>query len=104
MLDNLALLAMEKGLFEEALTYWKKVQTLDAGYPGNRTNIGRMLVLLNRLDEAVAVLQEAAQQRSASVQTHYFLGQAYLHQRDYAAAVRCYHQAIALDPNAPNSH
>lgn len=102
--DNLALLAMEKGLFDEALTYWEKVQTLEPSYSGIRTNIGRMLVLSNRLDEAISVLQESAEQGSASVQTHYFLGQAYLHKRDYATAVPCYRQAMALDPNAPNPH
>ncbi|SRR5579883_1642970 len=68
------------------------------------TNLGEMLRLSGRLDEAIAAGRRAIELEPNHPPALNNLGIAYFDSEDYESAERCYRRALALDPDFAEAH
>ena len=77
--------------------------------PGDRANISResaegfRLLQQGRTEEALALLQRAAEKDSA-MEVHYNMGVAHTHLKEYAKAIAAFERAVELAPENPDAH
>ena len=65
---------------------------------------GFRLLQQGRPGEALALLQQAAEKDSASMEVHYNMGVAHTHLKEYAKAIVAFERAVTLVPENPGAH
>ena len=86
--------------YEEAIEECKRAIAVDATFGNPYNDIGAYLIELERWEEAIPWLEKATEApRYENPQfPHLNLGRVYEHQGDVSQALRCYGEAIAIDP------
>ena len=88
--------------FEEALEAYRALLRLNPLAPGARTRIGMIHAHEGRLEEAIAEYEQEIQQQTASVDTHYHLGQAHMLKEDFVAAEKAFRACLERVPDHRN--
>ncbi len=87
------------GMFESAADAWQVAFGLD---PNNTVSAQQFAIALcdvERLDEALAVLERAVELRPEDASSHAFMGRVLLRRKDYGFADRVLRHALSIDPN-----
>ena len=100
----LAKLDQQEGRVNEAIDGYRLAGALQPDYTAVQVNLGNIYLELNRLDEARMSFTAALKMDEGVAAAHYGLGQIALSQRNYAAAVSYFKQALALAPEANRIH
>jgi tetratricopeptide (TPR) repeat protein len=89
-----------QGKIDEAIAECKRAIELDPEFGNPYNDIGAYLIELGRYEEAVSWLERAIEARRYEPRhfPHYNLGRAYLGQEMYARAMRCFQQALQIEP------
>ena len=106
--NNLGLCFDALGEFDEAIQNFTRAIELNRKQekpsPWPPLNLAVSLISLNRLDEAVARLNEALTYNPKFPQAHYELGLVLEKQRKFKDAIAALQQATELDPSYPEPH
>ena len=97
-------LALTRGQSTRALELLEQARALDPDYPALDLRLGQLWLETNRLPQARAALQRAADTPGLRAAALYYLGQLELLQRDYAAARDHLNEALTLNPAASEVH
>ena len=106
--NNLGLCYDSLGQFDEAIQSFTRAIELNrrqehpSAWPP--LNLAVSLISLNRLDEAIARLQEALSYNPKFPQAHYQLGLVLEKERKFEEAIAPLQRAIELDPSYPEPH
>lgn len=90
--------------YNQALNCWyKTLELLDPdeepqSYVILYRNIGHTCIMVRRYQEAIHVLKKAIALNPHMASSHDSLGTAYRKQSDLESALRCYHDALDVDP------
>src|SRR3981189_2225016 len=89
-----------QGKIEEAIAECKRAIEVDPEFGNPYNDIGAYLIGLNRFDEAIPWLERATEARRYEPRhfPHYNLGRAYLGQEMYGRAMRCFQEALQVEP------
>lgn len=90
-----------RGEFEAALALFQRAMQQNSKDPGLREDIARILIRLNRLDEAAALLHGLLQDAPANARLLLAFSQVRRGQRDYDAAAALARAAAEAAPSAP---
>lgn len=101
---NLALVFGEKGLLKEAETSYRRAIALKSDYLKAYSNLGCILIKLDKFDEAIKVYQTALAINPNWATLHNNLGQALQAQGKAGDALSAYLTAIALQPDMVLAH
>jgi tetratricopeptide (TPR) repeat protein len=94
----MAEMEFQKGEYETAITYFRKVSELSQQTWEIRNRIAESLMRLGRYQEAVDSLEEKAADSASPGQTDYLLGQAFNQLGDYTKARQYYEKALKENP------
>ncbi len=89
-----------QGRIEDAIAECKRAIELDPEFGNPYNDIGAYLIELHRFDEAIPWLERAMEARRYEPRhfPHYNLGRAYLGKEMYARAMKCFQEALAVEP------
>jgi tetratricopeptide (TPR) repeat protein len=89
-----------QGKLMEAIAECKLAIELDPDFGNPYNDIGAYLIELGQFDEAIPWLQQAVESRRYEPRhfPHYNLGRAYLGKEMYGQAIRCFQEAIHIEP------
>ena len=93
-----------EGNFDEAITRYRLVMTLQPDYVPALVNIGNVLLEQNRLQDAVVAFKAALEIEENTPAAHYGLGQVAISKRDYPEAVAQFEKTLAQLPSANRVH
>ncbi len=99
-----ARLADETGKASSALEQYRQARSLRPDYPAFDNRIGKVLLDLDRLDEARRHFRKALEKDGQRAMAHFYLGQIALMQRRFPEAVDHFRKTLALDPEASATH
>ncbi len=102
--QNLVLPLVDLGRLDEAIEAGRRAVALAPDKPGVRTNLARALLQAMRLDEAAAVIDEAAAANARDPITLCQAGHLALLREDAPAAERCFRDAAAVAPDHVEAH
>ncbi len=97
-------LALTRGQSTRALELLEQARALDPAYPALDLRLGQLWLETNRLPQAQAALERAANTPGLRAAALYYLGQLELLQRDYGAARDHLSEALTLNPEASEVH
>jgi tetratricopeptide (TPR) repeat protein len=86
------------GFYEDARHKFMKAIELSPEHFQALKNYGITLMLLEDHDGAIAALSRAKEMGATFADVHYHLGSAYLYKRDLDESVKCYLQALQINP------
>src|SRR5467141_5063342 len=88
------------GDVERAIAECKRAIELDPDFGNPYNDIGAYMIELGQFDEAIPWLQQAVESRRYEPRhfPHYNLGRAYLGKEMYGQAMRCFQEAIQIEP------
>src|SRR6266446_2105635 len=89
-----------QGKIEEAIAECKKAIQIDPEFGNPYNDIGAYLIELGRFEEAIPWLERATEARRYEPRhfPHYNLGRAYLGKEMYSHAIRCFQEALEIEP------
>src|SRR5579885_123192 len=89
-----------QGKLDEAISECKKAIEVDPDFGNPYNDIGAYLIELERHDEAIPWLERAIQAKRYEPKhyPHYNLGRAYLGKEMYSQAMRCFEEALKIEP------
>jgi Tfp pilus assembly protein PilF len=89
-----------QGKLDEAILQCKRAIEIDPEFGNAYNDIGAYLIEQGRFKEAVPWLERAIEARRYEPRhfPHYNLGRAYVGQEMYARAMRCFQQALEVEP------
>ena len=89
-----------QGKLMDAITECKRAIELDPDFGNPYNDIGAYMIELGQFDEAIPWLQQAVEARRYEPRhfPHYNLGRAYLGKEMYGQAMRCFQEAINIEP------
>jgi tetratricopeptide (TPR) repeat protein len=89
-----------QGRIEEAIAECKLAIGLDPEFGNPYNDIGAYLIELGRFEEAIPWLEQATAARRYEPRhfPHYNLGRAYLGKEMYSHAIRCFQEALEIEP------
>jgi tetratricopeptide (TPR) repeat protein len=89
-----------QGKLDDAIGECKRAIEIDPEYGNPYNDIGAYLIELGRFDEAIPWLERAteAQRYEPRHFPHYNLGRAYLGKEMYGRAIRCFQEALNVEP------
>ena len=89
-----------QGKIEEAIAECKRAIEIDPEFGNPYNDIGAYLIELGRFEEAIPWLEQATEARRYEPRhfPHYNLGRAYLGREMYARAMRCFQEALHVEP------
>jgi Tfp pilus assembly protein PilF len=92
--------APSHGRLEDAIAECKRAIEIDPEFGNPYNDIGAYLIEQSRFDEAIPWLERAteAQRYEPRHFPHYNLGRAYLGKEMYANAMRCFQEALNIEP------
>ena len=106
--DNLGLCYEALGRMDDAIHAYEHAIRLNRQAPSRSPwpsmNLGKLLLRLDRLDEAEANLRESLSIDSRFPKAHFRLGQVLEKRKRYEEAVQELEQAVRLDPSYPEPH
>ena len=84
----------------DAIGECKRAIELDPDFGNPYNDIGAYLIELGQFDEAIPWLQQAVEARRYEPRhfPHYNMGRAYLGKEMYGKAMRCFQEAISVEP------
>ena len=89
-----------QGKLMDAIAECKRAIELDPDFGNPYNDIGAYMIELGQFDEAIPWLQQAVESRRYEPRhfPHYNLGRAYLGKEMYGQAMRCFQEAIQIEP------
>ena len=89
-----------QGKLLDAIAECKRAIELDPDFGNPYNDIGAYLIELGQFDEAIPWLQQAVEARRYEPRhfPHYNLGRAYLGKEMYGQAMRCFQEALSVEP------
>jgi tetratricopeptide (TPR) repeat protein len=106
--DNLGLSLEAKNQIEPAITAYRKAIELDQASvsPSEQPylNLGALLARSSRIDEAIPLLERAAEIAPGVFKVHYELGKAYFDSRRFDPARQQAEETVKLDPSDSSGH
>src|ERR1700693_4030070 len=89
-----------QGKVNEAIAECKRAIEVDPGFGNPYNDIGSYLIELERFDEAIPWLEQAiaAPRYDPRHYPHFNLGRAYLGKEMYARAMKCFQEALEVEP------
>ncbi len=89
-----------QGRVEEAIAECKRAIELDPEFGNPYNDIGAYLIELGQFEEAIPWLERATEARRYEPRhfPHYNLGRAYLGKEMYSHAMRCFQEALEIEP------
>ena len=89
-----------QGKLEEAIAECKRAIEIDPEFGNPYNDIGAYLIEMGRFEEAIPWLERATEARRYEPRhfPHYNLGRAYLGKEMYARAMRCFQEALQVEP------
>ncbi len=89
-----------RGRIEEAIAECRRAIELDPEFGNPYNDIGAYLIELGRFEEAIPWLERATEARRYEPRhfPHYNLGRAYLGKEMYSHAMRCFQEALEIEP------
>jgi Tfp pilus assembly protein PilF len=89
-----------QGKLLDAIAECKRAIELDPDFGNPYNDIGAYLIELGQFDEAIPWLEQAVEARRYEPRhfPYYNLGRAYLGKEMYAKAMRCFQQALSIEP------
>jgi tetratricopeptide (TPR) repeat protein len=87
------------GEYKEALEYLNRAYKLDPNYKNTKKNIALTYLYLNRIDQALPLLQQEHERDKEDVTILAGLGRAYQFTYDYELAHKYFQQALSLQPD-----
>jgi tetratricopeptide (TPR) repeat protein len=89
-----------QGRIEDAIAECKRAIEVDPEFGNPYNDIGAYLIELHRFDEAIPWLERATEARRYEPRhfPHYNLGRAYLGKEMYARAMKCFQEALEVEP------
>jgi tetratricopeptide (TPR) repeat protein len=89
-----------QGKLLDAISECKRAIELDPDFGNPYNDIGAYMIELAQFDEAIPWLQQAVEARRYEPRhfPHYNLGRAYLGKEMYGQAMRCFQEALNLEP------
>jgi tetratricopeptide (TPR) repeat protein len=89
-----------QGKLPDAIAECKRAIELDPDFGNPYNDIGAYLIELGQFDEAVPWLQQAVEARRYEPRhfPHYNMGRAYLGKEMYGQAIRCFQEALEIEP------
>ena len=89
-----------QGKIDDAIAECKRAIEIDPDFGNPYNDIGAYLIEMGRSEEAVPWLERAIEARRYEPRhfPHYNLGRAYLAQEMYARAMRCFQEALTVEP------
>jgi len=89
-----------QGKLMDAIAECKRAIELDPDFGNPYNDIGAYMIELGQFDEAIPWLQQAVESRRYEPRhfPHYNLGRAYLGKEMYGQAMRCFQEAIDIEP------
>ena len=97
--DGLGKLELERGNYEPAVDYFRQALAAGDAVADVRPALAEALTNLQRVPEAVTVLEEQLQRVPADALSHFRLGQAYAMLREFDQARRCFEATLRIDPD-----
>ena len=88
------------GRIDDAIEECKKAIEVDPSFGNPYNDIGAYLIELGQFDEAIPWLQQAVEARRYEPRhfPHYNMGRAYLGKEMYGQAMRCFQEALNVEP------
>lgn len=93
-----AVLAAQLGELNLAEATWRDLLKRDPTHPDARSNLGRLMQLSSRYEEALELLQKAVKDRPNHADAHMNLGVTFDHLGRYSEALASYERCLALQP------
>ncbi len=89
-----------QGKLDEAIAECKRAIEVDPEFGNPYNDIGAYLIELGRFEEAIPWLERAIEARRYEPRhfPHYNLGRAYLGKEMYGRAMRCFQEALQVEP------
>jgi tetratricopeptide (TPR) repeat protein len=89
-----------QGKLDEAIAECKRAIEIDPEFGNPYNDIGAYLIELGRFEDAIPWLERATEARRYEPRhfPHYNLGRAYLGKEMYARAMRCFQEALHVEP------
>jgi tetratricopeptide (TPR) repeat protein len=89
-----------QGKLDEAIAECKRAIEIDPEFGNPYNDIGAYLIELGRFEEAIPWLERATEARRYEPRhfPHYNLGRAYLGREMYGQAMRCFQEALQVEP------
>ena len=89
-----------QGRIEEAIAECRLAIEIDPEFGNPYNDIGAYLIELGRFEEAIPWLERATEARRYEPRhfPHYNLGRAYLGKEMYSHAIRCFQEALEIEP------
>src|SRR5579884_1783538 len=89
-----------QGRLQEAIAECKRAIEIDPDFGNPYNDIGAYLIELEQYDEAIPWLNQAVEARRYEPRhfPHYNLGRAYLGKEMYSEAMRCFEEALKIEP------
>jgi tetratricopeptide (TPR) repeat protein len=101
--ERIGFLLSQKNRMQEAIEAYRAALALDPALGGPRTRIGLNLAHLGKTDEALIHYRGDVANGSAGAETHYYLGQALLDSKQFAAALASFEECLKLDRGHENA-
>ncbi len=98
---NLADAYVATGDHDLAINHYRKILSIDPRHPGAQQGLAIAYSRQSRSAEAVEILQQLVAQRPSDARAHLELGALFTDRGDYENAMKCYDQAIRIDPRNP---
>ncbi len=109
--NNLGVELDRRGRSEEAIAHYREALRIKPGDRNAETNLaqasfdnGERLFNQNKLDDAVASLQEGLRYRPSNAVAHAYIGQVLLDRRQLGPAAARFRKALDLDPKLVRAH
>ena len=89
-----------QGKLEDAIAECKRAIEIDPDFGNPYNDIGAYLIELGNYDEAIPWLNQAVEAKRYEPRhfPHYNLGRAYLGKEMYSQAIRCFEEALQVEP------
>ena len=100
--DDAALLCLELGRADAAVTHFAASLSLKPGSAAAHYNLATALTVAHRLDEAAEEYRRALSIDAAYANAHNNLGNVLMQQRKFGDAIRHYQELVRLQPNVPS--
>jgi len=90
---------LDKGMFKEAEIEFARAISLDSEDPFTLNNMGKLLMLQGRIDEALKYLEKALSVKPDYAFAHYNMGKVYRERKEYASAIWHFFFSLKYEPD-----
>lgn len=96
--NNLGILLYRKGDYDEAITQYRKVMTLEPSFSDVYINLGAVFLKKGQIDRAIESFNQAVKLTPRDARAHYCLGESFASKGRYDEAIAQYETALKTDP------